>query len=287
VDEIPLLPANKIARGTFQDARIPPTIARISDVQNAITQALEQGIDPEHTHPLASPTEPGMMAPEDKAKLDSLSVTPTVDGLDDVPGLIDALALKANAAHGHTFSDVDGLTAALSGKANTAHTHTIAAVDGLTSVINTLSTDIAALGGSLAGKANTAHTHTVGEIQRPYAWARFFQQVGSAVTSLNPIDSTATNLRANLITYSAADNGFRVQNAGLYLLTAAGRLNDYSSVTQTNLYLAYNGSWEVTSINAYCVCQIRLLAANDLVQFQAFINTTRTLSGSMSLYQIA
>lgn len=65
---------------------------------------------------------------------------------EDVTGLTDALAGKANASHTHAQSDVTGLTAALNGKANSTHTHSQSAITGLTE--------------ALSGKADASHTHS-------------------------------------------------------------------------------------------------------------------------------
>jgi len=65
--------------------------------------------------------------------------------VEQIAGLIDALANKSNTDHTHVESDVTGLTDNLAGKAPIVHTHTESEVTGLTD--------------SLAGKAPNIHTH--------------------------------------------------------------------------------------------------------------------------------
>jgi len=68
----------------------------------------------------------------------------------DVEGLVEALAAKAAAVHGHGAGDVTGLTSALAGKADAAHGHELSEVGGLHAALD--------------GKAPLAHGHALGEV---------------------------------------------------------------------------------------------------------------------------
>jgi hypothetical protein len=70
--------------------------------------------------------------------------------LEDVTGLVSALAAKAATSHGHTISDVSGLQVELDDKADAAHGHSISDVTGLQS--------------QLDGKSDDGHQHTKAQI---------------------------------------------------------------------------------------------------------------------------
>lgn len=121
-----------------------------SDSQQAIPTCtnldhplLENGVQ---IHLLATDTEPGLMSPEDKLKLNGLSNAAPIEGLDDVPDLVAALESKAEDAELNTLNAaiqtviksataanaaISGLTEAVAQKAPAEHTHTADEISGL------------------------------------------------------------------------------------------------------------------------------------------------------------
>lgn len=90
----------------------------------------------------------------------------------DVTGLDDALADKAETVHTHAQDDVTGLTAALSGKANSSHTHAESDVTGLTAALagkaasshSHAQSDVTGLTSALSGKADSSHSHSQSDV---------------------------------------------------------------------------------------------------------------------------
>lgn len=94
--------------------------------------------------PLPSPDAPSQL--EDVAR-----VAAALRGLDDnYAALVEVLAGKAAAGHGHGLADIIGLVEALSGRAAVAHVHAPLDVVGLVE--------------ALSGKAAVGHGHTVADI---------------------------------------------------------------------------------------------------------------------------
>ena len=78
-------------------------------------------------------------------------ITMEIGDVDDVPGIREALAGKADKEHQHTTADIEDLDDVLDGKAPAEHAHAISDVRELQDVLD--------------GKAPKAHTHTIAEIK--------------------------------------------------------------------------------------------------------------------------
>lgn len=118
-----------------------------------------------------------------KAEVDAIAETKTDVGhthtMDNVTGLVAALAGKAATSHTHTIANVNNLQSALDGKAATTHNHTISNVTGLQDALDNLAAGQGGEGGTvdlsnyynktqvdgfLTNKAAKTHLHEIDDV---------------------------------------------------------------------------------------------------------------------------
>lgn len=201
-------------------------------VSTAVLTALLSKADVNHTHTLA---------------------------INDIPGLMTALAGKSNFGHTHVSSEISGLDLSLAGKAALGHTH---AIDDISLLAQTLSmkaetghvhdmTTIAGLSAALAGKAAVSHIHDMSSIpgltdslstmQTSLAGKSAIGH-GHAIVDISGLSTTITDLQIAVTNLQAGGGGgINVAGTGLLkitnnILTLAAAGTDYMSPSAENSF---------------------------------------------------
>jgi Phage tail repeat like len=206
--------------------------------------------------------------------------------IDDIPGLMTALAGKSNFGHTHVSSEISGLDLSLAGKAALGHTH---AIDDISLLAQTLSmkaetghvhdmTTIAGLSAALAGKAAVSHVHDMSSISGLADSLATMQTSlagksaighGHAIADISGLSTIITNLQTAVTNLQAGGGGGTVDltaiNAEITALTTlvqshsvliAGKASQIDLDTLTDL---------VNQINQLKASQISLDALTDTV----------------------